>query len=330
MSTNSKKIVLLITFLLCIALAAVALICIGGGRFESDTEDPGPSSDIEKEMNTVYIDGKPYVRRRGVENYLIMGIDKSGDADDAGVGQADFLAVLSFDRLKKTFCVVPVNRDTMVELETYDAFGNSMGKRLSQIALSHAYGSAEEITNAKKCESTASAVAELLCGVKFDGYLSMTMDAVVALVDSVDGVSVVVPEDMTSIDERLVEGESVLMDGSLALKFIRARGSLEDSTNISRMERQELFLRAFFAKLENAEISESDLMDGIEEYGDKMVTNLEMGGLEWLLGMLSDYESTGAVTIPGQSVKGDKYMEFYVDEAGLNKVVTDIFFDEYE
>ena len=326
MNVNNKRILLFVAFLTCLALVAVALFFLEDIFYRDTQIESGGASDIEKDMNTVYIDGVPYIRRPGVENYLIFGLDSFGKVSDAGLAQADFIMVLSFDRLEGKCTMLTVNRDTMVDVKTFDAFGNDTGVKLRQIALSHSTGSPLEISNHIKCQNTVDAVSELLHGIKLDGYMSMTMDAVIKVVDCIGGVKVIVEEDLTTVDERLVKGETVLLDGELAVKFLRARGGLEDSSNIARMRRQEAFMQGLFKAADYNSVSEERLMECFEEVNPHIVTDLDAGGLEWMASMLISYEKNAPVSLPGEAKTGEKYVEFYVDGEGLMDIVTKYFF----
>ena len=326
MNVNNKRILLFVTFVTCLALVAVALFFLDDIFYEEPEIESGGVSDIEKDMNTVYIDGVPYIRRPGVENYVIFGLDTFGKVSDAGLAQADFIMVLSFDRLASKCTMLTVNRDTMVNVKVFDAFGNEAGTKYQQIALSHSTGSSLELSNHEKCKNTADAVARLLHGVKFDGYMSMTMDAVEKVVDCLGGVEVLIEEDLTTVDERLVKGERVLLDGELAVKFLRARGGLEDSSNIARMGRQEAFMQALFKAADKSTVSEEALMECFDSVYPHIVTDLDANGLEWLSGLLISYDKNAPVTLPGEAKKGEKHVEFYVDGEGLMDIVTEYFF----
>ncbi|MBR6795789.1 MAG: hypothetical protein IKM53_00380, partial [Clostridia bacterium] len=43
-----------------------------------------------------------------------------------------------------------------------------------------------------------------------------------------------------------------------------------------------------------------------------------------------DYDFTGAYTLEGESVKGDEFMEFHVDEVHLQKTVVELFYKAVE
>ncbi|MFQ8767576.1 MAG: LCP family protein [Oscillospiraceae bacterium] len=83
-----------------------------------------------------------------------------------------------------------------------------------------------------------------LFGQTVDHYAALSMDAVPILADLVGGVPVTIDTDMTAVDPRLIGGETVTLEGELALSYVRARQIVSDGTNQSRMARQEQFLRA--------------------------------------------------------------------------------------
>ena len=333
MKNETKKIVLFVVFLLSIALVAALLLSIEHiiGLFDKNDElSTSPVVDIEKEINTVYIDGEAYYRKKNVINYLVMGIDSFGETDMGGVGQADFILVISFDLHTKTYTMLPINRDTMTEIEAFDVFDNSMGTRVEQIALSHAYGSSMEISNVKKCQHTADAVSNLLYGVKFKDCVSMTMDAVCKTVDALGGIEICMVEDWSDIDPTYVKGATVTLDGEAALGFIRARGSLTDSSNIARMRRQEQFLQAFIDKLGALSMNDEDVMEAYDKVAPYLVTSSGADPLIEMAEKVESYKSLGTVSVPGEAKLGEKYMEFYVDDAGLQTIVKDLFFDRSE
>lgn len=328
MRIETKKTLLFIVLLIGLALTAALLFNLDNILRDEETGTADSASDIKKDMDTVYIDGDAYIPRRKVKNYLLMGIDEFGAADKGGVAQADFLLVLSFDEIEKSYTMLFINRDTMTSVDVYDIFGKKIETRVEQIALSHAYGSPFDISNSQKCVNTAKSVSRLLSGIKFDSYVSLTMNAISEIVDCVGGVSVLVEDDMTVVDERLVAGETVLLDGELAMKYIRARSALADSTNIARMERQKKFLSAFIEKVGDAELDEDELIDFYDSLSPYVVTNSGIEIFDEMVDKIETYEMREALTLDGESVLGEVYIEFYVDEDSLNNVLREIFYEK--
>lgn len=326
MRRNRRTILLFAVFLLSIALVSAVLFNLDGIMSAISGKPVDTSGGNTDTLDTVYIGGEAYRPKSTVKNYLIIGIDQNKSMDSNGYAQADFIMIMSFDSADNSYRVIPVNRDTMTSFLVHDAFGGESEEKFAQIALSHNDGTYTEISNSRKSKNTLKAVSDLFYGLEFKSYISMSMSAVSIIVDRVGGVEVTVDCDMTSVDPRLVEGEKVLLDGELALKFIGARGGVADETNISRIERQMVFFDAFAEKLKTVDLNEDLMLECYEEVEDYIVTNAGEGIFGEIADKISTYEKKETITIPGKSVVGSKYMEFYVDEEGLKDIAIDVFY----
>ena len=329
MINNGKKIILSISLVLSLALVLAVAFWISDLVYAPHGETGEEESvDLSEILNAIYIDDELYLPKMGVRNYLIIGVDKYGDAANDLASQADFLMIMSFDSNAETYTMVSINRDTMALVDEVDGFG---GHRMvyKQIALSHVCKGTEGVTNRDKCINTAKAASRLLYGMEFDGYLSMTMDAVSILVDRVGGVDVLVEDDLTAVDARLVKGETVTMDGELAMKFVRARGGLEDSSNTGRMKRQEAFLKEFFKKFGATGFGDEQLISMYEEIAPHTYNSSGEDGYEELFYKLSNYTLLKSLSLEGESKVGlGGYIEFYIDEEHLKEVMVDVFYEK--
>ena len=162
--------------------------------------------------------------------------------------------------------------------------------------------------------------------MKFDGYISMTMDAVCEMVDEIGGVEVLIKDDMKIVDERLVQGETVLLDGDLALKFVRARTGVGEGKNPERMERQKDFLKAFFAKLEGQSLNTS-IIELYDEISSMLVSDSEDTYLE-IFEKLSSYDNAGFVSPEGEYTMGQTYWEFNVSKDSIEEILKSIFYEK--
>ena len=324
MKTNFKKIVLVAVFL--VALVSVVAVALFVADFAENSGDniPDDESNSANTMNAIYIDGEKYYPRVSVLNYLIIGVDKFEDQEKRG--QSDFIMILSVDRDAGTYKLISINRDTMVEVDHYDTNGKKGDTKVEQIALSHAYGKKDEISNKQKCENTELSVSRIFMGMKFDGYISMTMDAVCEMVDEIGGVEVLIKDDMKIVDERLVQGETVLLDGDLALKFVRARTGVGEGKNPERMERQKDFLKAFFAKLEGQSLNTS-IIELYDEISSMLVSDSEDTYLE-IFEKLSSYDNAGFVSPEGEYTMGQTYWEFNVSKDSIEEILKSIFYEK--
>ena len=319
------KIVLVAVLLTSLASAVAATVFLAGLVENGDEDLPSDGIDSGNAMHAIFMDGEKYYPRLGVRNYLIMGIDKSQDADTRG--QSDFLMIFSLDLNAETYNIVYVNRDTMVEVDYYDLKGNKGGTRVEQLALSHAYGDPFITSNRQKCDNTELSVSRLFRGMKFDGYISMTTDIIEVMVDHVGGVEVLVEDDLTSVDPRLIKGERVMLDGALAFKFVRARGGLDDSTNPARMKRHEAFMKAFLEKLGDESLTSSSV-DFYEEISPMLVSNMDEAGQAELADRIFAYEGQGSISIEGEYKMGTKFWEFYAYEESIEKILKEVFYEK--
>lgn len=320
---SKKKAVLLV-----VCLLAVIVIAAGGFRLAekmldgTETRQTMADSQSQDGVGRTYYQGVWYEPNDSVETVLVLGIDRfmdgTGGREDSQ--QSDFLALLVLDHAAETFQLVQLNRDTMTDIPLRDITGVEYTTRYAQLALAHVYGGKEE---SSRCRNAVSAVRNLFYGAPIDHYLSLTMDAVATLNDAVGGVTVHIEEDMTAVDAAFTQGADVTLIGTQALSFVRARGGLEDSTNVSRMARQRQYLSALFEKFTTESIKSTEVY---LQLNDTMTSDLTLDQLTSLEKWLKTYSYTGIRTLDGESVKGEEYMEFYVNEDALQEMIIELFY----
>ncbi len=323
-------------------LAAVLVLLVGMlllQRWEN-TQDapvssPGPSSAVETDApvdgrEITYYNGTAYAKREDLETVLLLGVDKfEGETPEGYVNnqQTDFLLLLVMDKENETCTPIQLNRDTMTQIQILGVTGEPAGTFTGQLALAHTYGSGEE----DSCENTVLAVENLLYGVGIDHYVSLTMDGVALLNDLVGGVTVEVLDDFSGIDDSLVQGETVTLQGQQALTYVRSRGGLEDSSNLRRMERQRQYLSALQQQLKAAVQQEDGFtLDALLQLNEYMVSDCTVDQLSDLGDSLAAYQVSDILTTPGDAQEGEEYMEFTVDEAALQQLVMDVFYEPVE
>lgn len=284
---------------------------------------------LEDEAAPVYYKGKEYRLNPDLESYLVMGVDKTGEAgatiDFSKGGQADVLLMMVLDRTRERATVLQLNRDTMTDIEVLSLAGEVMNTFRGQLALSHSYGDGAE----ESCRSTMRAVSRLLYGVELDGYAAIQMDAIPVLNDLIGGVEVVIEDDFSQADPTLVMGETVTLLGEHATNYVRGRMDVGDGSNVSRMRRHRTYFSAFADKLEGL-ISEdpaiaAELYQAAKPY---MVTDMGSGTVTSLLEEARGYENAGVVTLEGEVRQGEEFMEFYPDEDSLRETVLELFYLE--
>ena len=325
------------------AILAVVLVLLAGmlllQRWENNQDAPvsssGEASSVEAgapvdDREITYYNGTAYAKREDLETVLLLGVDKfEGETPEGYLNnqQADFLLLLVMDKQHETCTPIQLNRDTMTQIQILGVTGEPAGTMTGQLALAHTYGSGEE----DSCENTVLAVENLLYGVGIDHYVSLTMDGVALLNDLVGGVTVEVLDDFSGIDDSLVQGEIVTLQGQQALTYVRSRGGLEDSSNLHRMERQRQYLAALQQQLKAAVQQEDGFtLDALLQLNEYMVSDCTVDQLSDLGNSLAAYQVSDILTTPGDAQEGEEFMEFTVDEDALQQLVMDVFYEPVE
>lgn len=315
-----------------IALALVFFITAALLVVEIWEKRQGKFPAFSTEEGVITFQGDEYVRKENIDTFLVLGLDKYGssssaDSHEHGV-QTDFLMLLVFDNNSKKTTGIHINRDTMTKINDLGIGGVVVDSFTAQIALAYNYA---DDNDKVKCGNTKDAVEDLLCGIKVNHYLSLTMDAVPTLNDLVGGIEVTVLDDFTGIDDSLIKGEKVTLMGEQALRYVRTRQGLEDSSNHKRMARQQQYIRALYDKTISC-INSDDaflvkLMDEIDDY---IVYDSSNERMHETLNKYKDYEFVGTKEIDGETKMGEEFLEFYPDEDSIWQTVVDLFYEKNE
>lgn len=280
------------------------------------------------QSKTIVKDGVAYFPRQDIITLLVTGSDESGPVQSSGYHRndrvADTVLVMVFDRKAKECSVLALNRDTMVEMPELGIGGKQAGTIFGQLALANTYGSGLQ----DSCENMRRVVSDLLLGMDLDYYLSMNMDAVAILNDAVGGVTVNVTDDFSDMDPSIKMGEMTL-HGEQALHFVRGRMSVGDGLNVSRMARQEVYIKSFMDAL-SAKLQQDNQFFS-RTYGDVAEYIVSDCPVNTLSKLVKDYETFTLkeyVTPEGENILGEMYMEFYPDEEQLEELVLRLFYKE--
>ena len=280
--------------------------------------------------NVIVYQDQEYVLKDNIERFLVLGLDKyegstAADSYESSI-QTDFLMLFVFDNDKKQCSALQISRDTMTQINRLSVGGTHVVDTYTkQIAL--AYNYVADDNEKIRCRNTKDSVEYLLQDVKIDHYLSLTMDAVPLLNDSVGGVEITVLDDFTGIDDTLVKGETVVLNGEQALRYVRARQGLEDSTNDARMARQRQYVRALYEKMLSSQRSDEDFMAQIvTSLSDYLVYDSSDQKMKELAEKFDEYEFLGIREIEGETKLGEEFMEFYPDEDSLQALVIELFY----
>ena len=288
--------------------------------------------------DTIKYNGQKYKYKDDMINLLFLGVDTSGSVNDQTntgtsgstaetAGQADTIILAALDNKAKKVTLIPVNRDTFTDISIYDTYGKFIEKQKEQIALSYAYDDGKK----KSAELTKEAVSNLFYGLPIQGYFAINTSAITVINDMIGGVELPLLDDFTFIDPSYIKGTTVRLHGSFAETYLRSRMDVGDGTNVSRMERQQQYLAALASQTLGAVREDLTLPVSIyQTITDYMVTDVSADEVSYLATQAVGYSLDGNFirNISGESVTGDVYMEFYVDEKAFYELILDVFYEK--
>ncbi len=327
MKTKNNSLKYIAVVLVIVFLIASAFMFLGiWEKRQSKFQEPSQVED-----GIVTYKGQEYTYKDNIETFLVLGLDKfkgadSADSHKSGV-QADFLLLFVLNNETKESTAIQINRDTMTKVNKLSVGGTSVVESYTrQIAL--AYNYVNDDNDKIRCRNTKDSVEYLLNGAKVDHYLALTMDAVPASCDIVGGVEITVLDDFTGIDDTLIKGEKVTLNGEQALRYVRTRYGLEDSSNSTRMVRQQQYMNALYKKI-NSRIESDDefLVKLVDTMDDYVVYDSSDKKMLKFAEKFEDYEFLGIREIEGESKIGEDFIEFYADEESIQEIVMDLFYN---
>lgn len=272
-----------------------------------------------------------YAYQEDILTFLIMGIDKNSDvkeeAEGTSGGQADALFLAVMDPGEKTIKVIGINRNTMTDIDVYNEEGAYLTTVSAQIAVQHGFGNGME----ESCERQLKAVRKLFYNLPIHGYAAINMSAIPTINDAVGGVQVTVLEDLTQRDQSLVEGESVHLEGESAFWYVKYRDTNVFGSADKRLERQKQYLNEFIGAAKKAiKKNPAAAVNLYQAVSGQMVTNVSIDEVAYLAPLLTEYkfQSDSFYMPEGETVMGDQFEEFYVDEDALYEMILDVFYEE--
>lgn len=234
--------------------------------------------------------GQGYSYNEDILTFLAMGISEENRAD------ALFLLVL--DSHEKSMRLIPIDCNTMTEVDVYDRQGNRTGVMTAQIGTQYGYGDGGRAS----CEYQVKAVQNLLGGIPVNGYLAVDMNAVPEVAALTEGTDLEIPEDLSTE---------------------------------SRLARQTYLLTEFISR--GKQLAREDFTVPVRIYNElsgQAVTDITVDEVAYLATVAGTYQFDAGqvITIPGRGINGNEdtdsgYDEFYVDEEALYRLVLDVFYE---
>ncbi len=304
-----------------------------------DEAPPREGTSVYQDDASITYKGKQYRYNDDLINILVMGIDDYSLVDemnDANPYQADTIVVGTVDAVKKTVSFMCIPRDTVTDVKVLDLNDEVASKRKAPIAISHSYGTQGEATN----EAVTSCVSDLLYNVPIYRYVAIDISAIPDINDSLGGITVDIPEDLTRWNPKMAEGtKDYLLKGMDAVIFVARRDTSIDDSAMGRMKRQMQYLKKLFPAVKSQ--TSKNLMYPITLYNneaDKVSTNLSIDEMTYLAKLLLDLEldEDNVAVVPGQMrhIEPGEFedyefeMGYIVDEDALKDLIIDRFYIE--
>lgn len=330
---KSKKIILIIfssilALVLLLVSAFFILSYIGKNQFHKEDTNISNDDVIIEDEETITYNGKKYALNENVISILVLGIDRDNINQNLGSGnngQADVIFLTTIDTKTKKACIIPISRETMIDVNLYTADGKFAGIQKEQLCLAYSYGNTPEDCS----KNIMTSVKRLLYGVNISSYVTIEMEGVSKLTDMVGGVEVNCLEEMTINQKNVSIGEKLTLNGDNALRYVQYRGD-DLEANYRRMQRQKQFLSALISKAGNAVISDfTNLTNYYNNLSPYFSTNVSFAQITYLaqnfltlnFGDTIDYK-----TIDGSLTQGEKWVEFTANEESVLQTVIEIFY----
>jgi len=261
---------------------------------------------------------KPDVFGRVPINLLVIGSDsrakpvncKLGGGCDTGNGQnADVEMVVHVSADRTNITVMSVPRDTVADLPgcTDLSTGAKVLARYGQINATLTYGPG----------CTVAAVHQLT-GIPIDHFIMVDFAGVIAMSDSVGGVSICVSDNVYDTYSHLkLTGGTHVLKGLAALQFVRSRHAFGDGSDLGRTYAQHVFLSAMIrsVKRKGVLLNPAAVYSLAQAATKALTVDPGLGSIPKLLGLAADVNKVDTDRITFTT------MQTAADPADVNRVV---------
>ncbi len=335
---KSKKVLLIILSVILaviIGLCSTFIILYKKGKLEFHKGDSGitasETDNLKISEDTVNYNGKDYVLNNNIVSVLFMGVDKQNMSENSGYGkngQADSIFVAAVDTETKSVKIIPINRETITDVNVYSAAGKFNETRKEQICLSYAYGD----TNEKSCENTKLAVSRYLLGINVSSYVAVDLKGVSVLTDKIGGVTLNPIEKVElESNRKCVPGTEITLKGQDAINYIQSRSEDLDGS-VNRLARQKQFLNAFVSTAGNKLMEKFTRLTGYYKAMTPYVTSdLSLSQITYLVSSCLSKDMGNSLqysSIEGEMKMGKQWGEFIPDNESVTKTVIETFYKE--
>ncbi len=296
---------------------------------------------IEEDGKTIEYKGETYNFNEAVTGVVLLGIDEKDSEEedknlgDGGYADAIYIAVVDTDKDKVS--ILNVNRNSMVDVDTYDEKGNFVDTQNMPLCLAYAYLDGKE----ESVDNTIVSLERLFNGLKFNTYFAMDQGDLIQLNDSIGGITLVPSVEFYSVNEQafIPAGKEFTLLGEDAIMYIRSKewdqSVLEPESN--RVSRQQQYMTEFLSQTwKSIKKDPTTIADMYTIIAKNSTTNIDANKFNYFSSeVLSDLESYKEVeyyTLSGEfkESKDDYYDEYFVDQDKLMELMVQLFYTKSE
>lgn len=269
-------------------------------------------SDVRSSTDAMYeeVEGQeqrrqtPVVVDEGEEPFsvLLMGLD-TGEFGRIDQGRSDSIMVMTINPNTDNATMISVPRDTYTEI-----VGHGTEDKINH---AYAFGGVPMSIN----------TVQNLFDVPIDYYVSVNMEAIQEIIDSVGGIEITPPLTFTHTDFSFIEGQTTHMDGTKALAYSRMRYD-DPKGDYGRQERQREVLETTIKKFATLD-SIMNYRTILNSLSSNMQTNLTFDDM---LNVFTKYrdsaDSIDQVQMTGSGKKMDGVYYEFIPEEEVQRVST--------
>lgn len=327
-----KRVGIVLAIILVIAAIATGTVFALTKMGEQSVKDANTATDVQSEGvaydegKTVEYNGKLYGLNENMASIAIIGYDRRSEQVVPGknVGQADAVMVLAANLDTGKVTAIGIPRDSMVEVgEFMDS--DFTGMDTMQLCLAFAYGDGGETSS----QYTTAAVSRVLYNMPVNNYVSLDMDSVGELANTVGGVPVTPLQTIPGTN--IVKGQDTVLFGNNALKYIQWRDTSVLNSSLDRQARQSQFVQAFCKEaFAQAKGNVGTLVNLFNVARSNGITNLGVDDFTYLASTVLNTGISGVdvTTLQGQMQQGKKFAEFYLDKTNVYETVLNVYYHE--
>lgn len=272
----------------------------------------------------------PYIYNESIINLVLMGIDSDSARLSNGIEQyqADTLLICAIDTQNHSVKAITVPRDTQAEMQLLDSQGNIVRIVTGKInnAINNAQAGLSDLGFQNMLSSLENLFQNANISIDLQHYVGIDMDGIAPIANAVGGVPVTLTDTIAGVGKK---GESVLLKGDIAKKYIRTRkGEGLSGSDVDRANRQRLYFKSLASRIKALGVGAiPSLYGNVSKY---IHTNLNVEQMIALANTLAkvDIERIEFHTIEGeyQVIEGSDV--YVADMEALEQLALDTWFLE--